>query len=41
MASLLGGLTRPALAQGNPIGMKLSTATINDTQHEWMKRFCW
>jgi TRAP-type C4-dicarboxylate transport system substrate-binding protein len=39
MASLLAGLAAPALAQGNPIVMKLSTATINDTQHEWMKRF--
>ena len=28
----------PALAQ-TPIVMKLSTATINDTQHEWLKRF--
>jgi TRAP-type C4-dicarboxylate transport system substrate-binding protein len=26
-------------AQGAPIVMKLSTATLNDTQHEWMKRF--
>jgi TRAP-type transport system periplasmic protein len=25
-------------AEGAPIVMKLSTATINDTQHEWMKR---
>ena len=38
-ASLLAGLTTPVVAQGNPIVMKLSTATINDTQHEWMKRF--
>src|ERR1700684_2526776 len=28
----------PAAAQA-PITMKLSTATINDTQHEWLKRF--
>lgn len=26
-------------AEGAPIVMKLSTATLNDTQHEWMKRF--
>jgi TRAP-type transport system periplasmic protein len=39
MVSLLVGLAVPAFAQGNPIVMKLSTATINDTQHEWMKRF--
>src|SRR5580693_2638965 len=38
-ASLLAGLNTPVSAQGNPIVMKLSTATINDTQHEWMKRF--
>jgi TRAP-type transport system periplasmic protein len=29
----------PVYAQSNPIVMKLSTATINDTQHEWLKRF--
>ena len=30
----------PAAAQGTaPITMKLSTATVNDTQHEWLKRF--
>jgi TRAP-type C4-dicarboxylate transport system substrate-binding protein len=28
-----------ALAQGKTFVMKLSTATINDTQHEWLKRF--
>jgi TRAP-type C4-dicarboxylate transport system substrate-binding protein len=28
----------PAVAQA-PITMKLSTATLNDTQHEWLKRF--
>jgi TRAP-type transport system periplasmic protein len=34
------GPASPACAQGaNPIVMKLSTATLNDTQHEWMKRF--
>jgi TRAP-type transport system periplasmic protein len=37
--SLLAGSATPAFAQGGPIVMKLSTATINDTQHEWMKRF--
>src|SRR5580704_9581738 len=26
-------------AEGAPIVMKLSTATLNDTQHEWLKRF--
>lgn len=26
-------------AEDAPIVMKLSTATLNDTQHEWMKRF--
>jgi TRAP-type C4-dicarboxylate transport system substrate-binding protein len=30
----------PASAQAPaPITMKLSTATVNDTQHEWLKRF--
>jgi TRAP-type C4-dicarboxylate transport system substrate-binding protein len=34
------GFASPASAQGAPpITMKLSTATINDTQHEWLKRF--
>ena len=33
-------LSSPATAQGaNPIIMKLSTATIHDTQHEWLIRF--
>jgi TRAP-type C4-dicarboxylate transport system substrate-binding protein len=33
-------LASPASAQGAPpITMKLSTATLNDTQHEWLKRF--
>jgi len=37
--SIVGGLS-PASAQGTaPIVMKLSTATINDTQHEWLKRY--
>ena len=39
-AAMLSGLASPAAAQGgSPIVMKLSTATINDTQHEWMRRF--
>jgi TRAP-type C4-dicarboxylate transport system substrate-binding protein len=34
------GLASPTAAQtANPITMKLSAATINDTQHEWLKRF--
>jgi TRAP-type C4-dicarboxylate transport system substrate-binding protein len=37
--SALAGQASPVSAQANPIVMKLSTATINDTQHEWMKRF--
>lgn len=28
-----------ALAAAEPATMKIGTATINDTQHEWMKRF--
>ena len=36
----VAGLASPAAAQNPaPIVMKLSTATINDTQHEWLKRF--
>jgi len=44
-AAVLAGLAllalaSPAAAQGaTPITMKLSTATVNDTQHEWLKRF--
>jgi TRAP-type transport system periplasmic protein len=39
-ALMLAGLATPAGAQGAPpITMKLSTATVNDTQHEWLKRF--
>jgi TRAP-type C4-dicarboxylate transport system substrate-binding protein len=37
--SMLAAFASPAGAQSNPIVMKLSTATVNDTQHEWMKRF--
>ena len=30
----------PALAQADKVFvMKLATATINDTQHEWLRRF--
>jgi TRAP-type C4-dicarboxylate transport system substrate-binding protein len=36
-ASLLSGSGGEAMSQA--IVMKLSTATLNDTQHEWMKRF--
>jgi len=39
-AATLAGFMSPASAQGTaPITMKLSTATLNDTQHEWLKRF--
>ena len=39
-AAMLMGPESPARAQAaNPVVMKLSTATINDTQHEWLKRF--
>jgi TRAP-type transport system periplasmic protein len=37
--ALLAGPASPVAAQAGPIIMKLSTATINDTQTEWMKRF--
>jgi TRAP-type C4-dicarboxylate transport system substrate-binding protein len=37
---MLVGFAAPASAQSaNPIIMKLSTATIHDTQHEWLIRF--
>jgi TRAP-type transport system periplasmic protein len=39
MFSLLGTPAVPAFAQGSPIVMKLSTATVKDTQTEWMTRF--
>jgi TRAP-type transport system periplasmic protein len=40
VASMLAGASTPALAQaGKTYVMKLSTATIHDTQHEWLKRF--
>jgi TRAP-type C4-dicarboxylate transport system substrate-binding protein len=31
--------SRPAVAQDKTFVMKLSTATLNDVQHEWMKRY--
>jgi TRAP-type transport system periplasmic protein len=37
VAALLSQIA-PAAAQA-PVTMKLSTATVNDTQHEWLKRF--
>ena len=40
VVSALIGMSSPAAAQaGKTYVMKLSTATLNDTQHEWMKRF--
>jgi TRAP-type C4-dicarboxylate transport system substrate-binding protein len=39
MASGFLAVPVPAMAQDKTIVMKLSTATLNDTQHEWMKRF--
>ena len=46
MGIALGGLVAALLAPGpaayaqdKTFTMKLSTATINDTQHEWLKRF--
>lgn len=37
---MLAALLAPAPAHAQaPVVMKLSTATINDTQHEWLKRF--
>jgi TRAP-type transport system periplasmic protein len=39
-AAAIMAISVPRLhAQGAPFVMKLSTATLNDTQHEWMKRF--
>ena len=36
---MLAALPACASAQAKTFTMKLSTATINDTQHEWLKRF--
>jgi TRAP-type C4-dicarboxylate transport system substrate-binding protein len=38
MLALVAGVL-PLRAQNAPIVMKLATATLNDGQHEWMKRF--
>ena len=38
MLALVAGVL-PLRAQSAPIVMKLATATLNDGQHEWMKRF--
>jgi TRAP-type C4-dicarboxylate transport system substrate-binding protein len=32
-------MTTPLRASADPIVMKIGTATLNDTQHEWMKRY--
>ncbi len=32
-------LSTPAIAQQTPMVMKLGTATINEIQHDWLKRF--
>src|SRR3990172_12478958 len=37
--AIAGALATSAAAQTAPNVMKLSTATINEIQHEWMKRF--
>ncbi|MGA8613369.1 MAG: TRAP transporter substrate-binding protein [Xanthobacteraceae bacterium] len=39
VVSVFLALPFPAAAQDKTYVMKLSTATLNDTQHEWMKRF--
>jgi TRAP-type transport system periplasmic protein len=38
-AALLATLPGGAAAQDKPMTIKLATATLNDAQHEWMKRF--
>jgi TRAP-type C4-dicarboxylate transport system substrate-binding protein len=38
-AALLATFTGGAAAQDKPMTIKLATATLNDAQHEWMKRF--
>lgn len=38
-ALAMTGLSGTSHAQTAPIVMKLGTATVNDAQHEWMKRF--
>lgn len=39
VSAVAGALATSAAAQTAPNVMKLSTATINDSQHEWMKLF--
>jgi TRAP-type C4-dicarboxylate transport system substrate-binding protein len=39
MAAIIGMASSAVAQTANPVVMKLSTATINDTQHEWLKRF--
>jgi TRAP-type transport system periplasmic protein len=40
MGAVIAALAQaPARAQDKTFTMKLTTATINDTQHEWLKRF--
>ena len=39
LASAFVAAPFPAAAQDKAFVMKLSTATLNDTQHEWIKRF--
>jgi TRAP-type transport system periplasmic protein len=38
-ATLLAGFASGAAAQDKTMTIKLATATLNDAQHEWMKRF--
>ncbi len=38
-AALLAGFAGAAAAQDKSMTIKLATATLNDAQHEWMKRF--
>src|SRR6267154_1134460 len=38
-AALVATLSGTAAAQDKSITIKLATATLNDAQHEWMKRF--
>jgi TRAP-type C4-dicarboxylate transport system substrate-binding protein len=38
-AAMLAGFAGSAAAQDKTITIKLATATLNDAQHEWMKRF--
>src|SRR5260370_9775367 len=38
-AALVATLSGSAAAQDKSMTIKLATATLNDAQHEWMKRF--